>query len=144
MKRLFSFAAARARTAGATAPISAANEPKRGATLAMAMRQTPPHLNPAGQSGTQLFAAPRRHDKGWKTQCYSGQRVDRAMALAGSTGNQEPRQKYCAEFQHIPADEPPLHPLIPSPYRTVPGSRGGNAPGSIRGTSHPLDRGYLK
>jgi peptide/nickel transport system substrate-binding protein len=55
----------------------AAEEPKRGGTLVMAIQSTPRHLNPAvqsgtatGQPGTQLFAAPLRYDEDWTPQPY--------------------------------------------------------------------------
>ncbi|NKB77262.1 MAG: ABC transporter substrate-binding protein [Gammaproteobacteria bacterium] len=55
----------------------AADEPKQGGTLVMAIQNTPRHLNPAVQSGTatgvpgaQLFAAPLRYDEGWNPQPY--------------------------------------------------------------------------
>ncbi len=55
----------------------AADEPKKGGTLTMALQQTPRHLNPAvqsgtatGQPGTQLFASLLRYDHGWTPQPY--------------------------------------------------------------------------
>ncbi|MDD9858192.1 MAG: ABC transporter substrate-binding protein [Gammaproteobacteria bacterium] len=54
-----------------------AEEPKRGGTLVMSVQNTPPHLNPAvqsgtptGEPGTQLFASPLRYDEGWNPQPY--------------------------------------------------------------------------
>ena len=55
----------------------AAQTPKTGGTLVMAIQNTPRHLNPAVQSGiatgvpgAQLFAAPLRYDEGWNPQPY--------------------------------------------------------------------------
>ena len=60
-----------------TTPVSAADEPKQGGTLVMAIQTTPRHLNPAVQSGTatgvpgtQLFASLLRYDDGWEPQPY--------------------------------------------------------------------------
>ena len=78
------------------------------------------------------------------TQQYVNKRVDELMELAGSTNDQEKRKKYYAEFQQIIADELPLYPLFPSPYHTISNSKVGNPPDSIWGTSHPLDKVYLK
>ncbi len=78
------------------------------------------------------------------TQQYANDRVDELMELAGSTNDIEKRKKYYAEFQQIIADELPLYPLFPSPYHTISNSKVGNPPDSIWGTSHPLDRVYLK
>jgi len=78
------------------------------------------------------------------TQQYSNERVDELMALAGATNDIEERKKYYSEFQQILADELPLYPLYPSPYHTISSTSVGNAPNSVWGTSHPLDRVYLK
>ena len=78
------------------------------------------------------------------TQQYANERVDELMELAGSTNDQDLRKKYYKEFQQILADELPLYPLFPSPYHTVSNKKVGNAPDSIWGTSHPLDKVYLK
>ena len=66
------------------------------------------------------------------------------MTLAGATNDIEERKKYYAEFQQILATELPLYPLFPSPYHTISSTSVGNAPNSVWGTSHPLDRVYLK
>jgi len=64
-------------TALATTTVPAADEPKQGGTLVMAIQTTPRHLNPAVQSGTatgvpgtQLFASLLRYDDGWEPQPY--------------------------------------------------------------------------
>ena len=64
-------------SAAVLAPVGAADAPKRGGKLVMAIQQTPRHLNPAVQSGTatgvpgaQLFASPLRYDEGWNPQPY--------------------------------------------------------------------------
>ncbi len=72
-----SLALATAAVALATTASLAADEPKKGGTLTMAIQQTPRHLNPAvqsgtatGQPGTQLFASLLRYDDGWEPQPY--------------------------------------------------------------------------
>ncbi|MGB1208703.1 MAG: ABC transporter substrate-binding protein, partial [Paracoccaceae bacterium] len=83
MKRAFkSFLTATA-VAALVATSAAADAPKRGGTLTMALQQTPRHLNPAvqsgtatGQPGTQLFASLLRYDEGWDPQPYLAQSWD--------------------------------------------------------------------
>ncbi|WP_425037696.1 ABC transporter substrate-binding protein [Primorskyibacter sp. S187A] len=77
MKQTFRHLLSATAMAALVATSAAADEPKRGGTLTMALQQTPRHLNPAvqsgtatGQPGTQLFASLLRYDEGWEPQPY--------------------------------------------------------------------------